>query len=387
MYLNFNMKKKIAVTFPIFKSFGGAELVSLEICDFLSKRFNVELIYYKSEINNNLKFKNGYKVNAIRSKNKLVDLACSNIILCAQVYLIYYLKKNQKSFDCIFSSSGEIISKLPVVQLIHHPFFSLKVNHYFSLGIKPIEIHKIIMRFILTFFLRVIFGISKKKLTKNFTVGNSKWSKQRYESAFGISANEYLYCTFNLSDPLNETFTEFEKRNNDFVIIGRVSKDKRIEEAIKVFKSTAINNKNFNSRLHIIGDGKLKYMSFLKKKYPNKNIIFHGFLDEKEKKRILLKSKYGLHLFRYEHFGIAPCEMQNNGVICFVYKQGGPSEIIQPGILKFKTKKDLINKINIIITNVDKRSIAHKSIKNQTKIFTKKSFYEKLENILLQFNV
>ena len=27
------MKKKIAVTFPIFKSFGGAELVSLEICD------------------------------------------------------------------------------------------------------------------------------------------------------------------------------------------------------------------------------------------------------------------------------------------------------------------------------------------------------------------
>ena len=123
------MQKKIAVTFPIFKSFGGAELVSLEICDFLSKKFSVELIYYKSKINNNLKFKNSYKVNPVKSKNKLVDLACSNIILCAQVYLIYYLKKNQNSFDYVFSSSGEMISKLPVVQLVHHPFFSLKVNH------------------------------------------------------------------------------------------------------------------------------------------------------------------------------------------------------------------------------------------------------------------
>ncbi len=381
------MKKKIAVTFPIFKSFGGAELVSLEICDFLSKKFNVELIYYKSEINNNLKFKNSYKVNPVKSKNKLVDFVCSNIILCAQVYLMYYLKKNQKSFDCVFSSSGEMISKLPVVQLVHHPFFSLKVNHYVALGIKPIEIHKIFMRLILTICLRVIFGISKKKLEKNYTVGNSKWSKQRYKSAFGIDANDHLYCTFNLSEPLIESFIEYEKRNNDFVIIGRVSKDKRIEEAIKVFRSTAINNKNLNSRLHIIGGGKSKYISLLKKKYPYNNIIFHGFLDEKDKIRILLKSKYGLHLFRYEHFGIAPCEMQNNGVVCFVYKYGGPSEIIEPGILKFESKKDLINKINKIAKDIEKRSIAQNSIKDQTKIFTKKSFYKKLENIFMQFNV
>ena len=240
---------------------------------------------------------------------------------------------------------------------------------------------------ILTICLRVIFGISKKKLEKNYTVGNSKWSKQRYKSAFGIDANDHLYCTFNLSEPLIESFIEYEKRNNDFVIIGRVSKDKRIEEAIKVFRSTAINNKNLNSRLHIIGGGKSKYISLLKKKYPYNNIIFHGFLDEKDKIRILLKSKYGLHLFRYEHFGIAPCEMQNNGVVCFVYKYGGPSEIIEPGILKFESKKDLINKINKIAKDIEKRSIAQNSIKDQTKIFTKKSFYKKLENIFMQFNV
>ena len=156
------MKKKIAVTFPIFKSFGGAELVSLEICNVLSKKFNVELIFYKSEINNKLKFKNNYKINIIRSKNKFIDFLCSNIVLCAQVYLIYYLNKNQKSFDYVFSSSGEIISKLPVIQLVHHPFFSLKVWHYSALGIKPIQIHKILARFILTIFLRIIFGISKK---------------------------------------------------------------------------------------------------------------------------------------------------------------------------------------------------------------------------------
>tara|TARA_B100002019_G_scaffold288882_1_gene303389 strand:- start:1900 stop:3045 length:1146 start_codon:yes stop_codon:yes gene_type:complete len=381
------MKKKIAVTFPIFKSFGGAELVSLEICNFLSKKFNVELIFYKSEINNKLKFKNNYKINIIRSKNKFIDFLCSNIVLCAQVYLIYYLNKNQKSFDYVFSSSGEIISKLPVIQLVHHPFFSLKVWHYSALGIKPIQIHKILARFILTIFLRIIFGISKKKLKKNYTVCNSKWSKQRYNSAFGLNANQHLYCTFDLGDPLKESFDEYEKRNDDFVMIGRVSKDKRIEEAISVFKSIHEINKNFKGKLHIIGTGRSKYISYLKSKCINNKIIFHGFLDEKDKNRILLKSKYGLHLFRYEHFGIAPCEMQNSGVLCFVYDKGGPAEIIQPSSLKFKSKKDLVKKINNIILDSNKRATAHYSIKNQTKIFTKKSFYETLENIILQFKV
>ena len=81
---------------------------------------------------------------------------------------------------------------------------------------------------------------------------------------------------------------------------------------------------------------------------------------------------------------MAPCEMQNNGMIVFVYKDGGVAEIVSSINQKYKNKKDLFNKVIKMIQDKDHRNSSHKDLKIRQNIFLKKNFYIKLNNIIEQ---
>lgn len=373
------IRKKVAVTFPTLNTYGGAESVCLEICDHLSKKYDVELVCYNSKLNKNLKISEKYRINIIKSKNNLINFICSRVILCAQIFIIYYIKAKRKKYDFIFSASGEIISDLPTVQLVHHPFFSLNISHYLALGINKYHIHKLLARFLLTLVLKIFFNIKKNDISKNTTICNSNWSSNRYLEVYKKGTAESIYLTYLLDSPYQQDFTDFERRENNFVILGRVSSDKRIDEGISVFKKLNIKNK---MKLYIIGSGDNKYINFLKKKYPCQNIIFKGFIDEDEKLKILRDSKYGLHLFRFEHFGMAPCEMQNQGMLVFVYNDGGVAEIIQSNNQKFNNKNELVRIIEQNINLESQREKNHKIMRNQQKKFLKNHFYNRLDEVI-----
>ena len=376
-------KKKVAVTFPILSTYGGAEIVCIDICKFLSYKYEVELICYKTEINKYLEINESFKVKKIRSQNFIINYICSKFIICAQVFIINFLNKNEKKYDFVFSSSGEIISKLKTIQLVHHPFFSTNIYHYLALGIARIQVLKILLRFSLTNILKILFKINNKEISKNFTIANSKWSQKRFHDVYGNSGkSDYLYLTYLLDNPVIQTFIDYEKRNNNFVILGRVTKDKRIEEGIKVFIKLQVFSK---SKLYIIGSGDNKYITMLKNKYcDHKNIIFTGFITQEKKVEILENSKYGLHLFRYEHFGMAPCEMQNYGMIVFVYNDGGVAEIVSSKDQKFNNQNDLFNKAKKMIIDKDHRNSTHNNMKNMQNFFLKDNFYTKLNKIIMQ---
>lgn len=376
--------KKIALTFPSLKFFGGAELCAIKIANYLSKNNNIDLIFCGSHINKNIKIILNKNVNLIslKSKNIFFNFLINNIIVFAQCYIIFFLK--DKNYEKIISSSGEIVNKKKVYQLIHFPFFSLNILDYFSLGVKQYEIHKLISRFIIILFLRIIFKINKENLSKNITFANSKWSAEKYKSIYKIKKNVFFnYPTFPLKKIPNISFDEFEKRENNFIILGRVTPDKKIYHVIKLFVKICKKFKDLSLNLTIIGPTPDEiYLNKCKNLSKNHNIFFTGFISENEKENILNNSKYGLHLFYNEHFGMAPCEMQNHNILVFVYKGGGVIEFIDNKNQQFTNYDELIDKISISLTLKQKRFKNFKlMLKNKNKIINH-NFYSRLDLIL-----
>jgi glycosyltransferase involved in cell wall biosynthesis len=376
--------KKIALTFPLLTYFGGAELCAVKIANHLSKKNKIDLIFCGSDINKNLKKILSRNINliALKPKNVILNYFVRNIILFAQCYIILFLK--DKNYEKIISASGEIVNKKKVYQFIHHPFFSLNIINYLSLGIRFYEFHKLLIRFILTFTCRIIFRINKVNLSKNITFTNSKWSADKYKTTYNITNNVfYNYPTFTLKKNTNISFNKFEERENNFIILGRVTPDKKIHDVIKLFNKICEKFKSLNLKLTIIGPTPdTIYLNKCKNLSKNNNIFFTGFISENEKENILNNSKYGLHLFYNEHFGMAPCEMQNHNILVFVNKGGGIIEFIDNKNQQFTNYDELIDKISILLIFKQKRFKNFKlMLKNKNKII-KHNFYSRLDLIL-----
>ena len=129
------MKKKIAFTFPHLYEFGGGEIFCEYLSNYLVKYYNVDLFYYKSfGINKKIKFDKKIKIVGIKSNNFIINFFCKNYIFLAHLYLLFFLQS--KKYHFIFSGAGEFFHSNKCFQYIHHPFYSLNISHYLSLGLK-----------------------------------------------------------------------------------------------------------------------------------------------------------------------------------------------------------------------------------------------------------
>lgn len=376
-------KKKIAITYPQLHEFGGGEIFCEYVVNLLSGFYKIDLYFYKTNaINKKLKIKKEIKLIPIKSKNIFIDYLCRRYIGIAQLYLIFFLNLKKLNYKFLFSAAGEFYSNYyNVYQYIHHPFYSLIPSHYMALGIKKKDIIKIFLRFCLSLYARVFFYFifyKNKKLAKTSLV-NSKWTKKRYDSIYNDKAS-IIYPTFFIPNYIKGFQKNFEKRKNDFVILGRVSKDKNTILGINFFINLKNQIPNIG-KLHIIGpyDESFKKKIKIDFRYIKSKIIFHGYLSIKKRNKILKNCKYGLHFAKYEHFGRAILEMHKHGMIVFVHNSGGSREIVVDDIQKYSTMKELYINIDKIINfkNIREKIIKKydsKFLKNFTDIKFRKDF-------------
>lgn len=379
------MKKNIAVTFPQLHEFGGGEIFCEHVCNLFQKYYQVDLYFYKKKkINQNIQFNKKIKVIGLKSSNKLLDFFCSRFIFIAQLYLIFNFEKNlnKKNYSFIFSAAGEFLSKkFKVFQYIHHPFYSLNPKMYFALGAKFYEIHKISARFLVSFFVRIYFCFNKNFFDKNTTFVNSKWTKKRFFKIYKKNS-KIIYPTFNMINQQKVSHFKFDKRQNNFLILGRVGYDKKTFECLNFFLNFKKKYKHLKiGKLLIIGPipmylkGKVDY---LQKKYSN-DVYFYGHVSYKLRDKILSLNKYGLHFSLEEHFGRSILEMKKRGVITFCHNSGGAKEIILSKLQRFENLDNLERLIlNILKSENLRKMLVVKNFKNSQIKFNNEEFNEKL---------
>jgi len=142
-------------------------------------------------------------------------------------------------------------------------------------------------------------------------------SKQDFERFSGVSERiEYI--------PNGIDFGRFqgnaEKDEKMFVYVGRIAKNKRIDNLAKAFRVVCEGDRK--TRLYILGDDFDGLVPGLEKMVRGwgleRNIVFKGNVSEKEKLECLAKSGFFVSASEYEGFGISVLEGMASGCIPIV---------------------------------------------------------------------
>ena len=207
----------------------------------------------------------------------------------------------------------------------------------------------------------------------------------RYRSIYKNTRIKIIYPSFKIDKYNNFSNKVLSKKNNNFVLLGRISPDKRTFDAINFFINFKQKYKNLNiGKLLVIGpsnkNDKIK-LNFIKKEY-SQSIKILGYLKWKKQNEILKKNKFGIHFCKYEHFGRAILEMQKKELIVFAHKSGGCLEIVNQKFCSFSKIKDLEKKILYVIKN---KNIQKKIYKWNKKVFNKNFTTKKFDKEIINF--
>ena len=148
-----------------------------------------------------------------------------------------------------------------------------------------------------------------------------------------------------------------KNKETTFVWVSRIVKMKGIEDVIEAFY--IYNKKNPNSKLEIIGNGKQKYVNYLKNKIRQKeidaSIKFHGYLDEKQKLEVIRKSHLLLHASVKEGWGIVVIEAASQATPSIVYNVPGLTESVKDSetgiVLKKNDSSEMASAMEMLISN------------------------------------
>ncbi len=158
----------------------------------------------------------------------------------------------------------------------------------------------------------------------DWLIAISRFVAKRAEKYWGRRADSVVYPPVTVNfQYINSAKKEFSGKRSGLISISSFQENKAIDKAIKFAK-------NSGETLNILGDGPGKDEMMSKcKDYGN--IKFHGWLSEKEKYKLLVRSEALLFL-GVEDFGIVPIEGAYCGIPVIALGKGGALESVKDGI-------------------------------------------------------
>jgi glycosyltransferase involved in cell wall biosynthesis len=329
-----NVSSEWTVVHPDFDPVGGGERVCLEV---------IKAIYeYLGSKSSLLLIKKPQKTTSLRLLyryyhyiDKLIWISDSANLITLKLTLSQVLLKLSKKHSKIFVSGSYSSALLGTAIYLHYPF-NLDLHGTFegvkkTYGILTIEINDL---------LNFIYNFNKLELQNKILIFNStytlrktiqlakKWSTIA-PATYNIISNAKKYIVFPPVDSkiIAEKVPLKSDREDIIVILGRISREKKIEYGIFILR---LLHQFFNIRakLFIIGSlNDIAYYQYLKslakRMHLEDHVSFFLDVDEKTKMKLLSKGKVLFHPMPGEHFGIAIVETMAAGLIPVVSKESG----------------------------------------------------------------
>ena len=179
--------------------------------------------------------------------------------------------------------------------------------------------------------------------------------------------------------PGNFANVPWNARKNDFVCLGRISPEKKIERIISMLDNIRARGHKFS--LHLIGtiegdEYSLRIMELCKARQDW--IFMHGALYGEEKVKILSRSRYGINACDREAFGISTAEMMKAGIIPFVPACSAQTEIVREPALAYKDDEDAIIKIDAVLNSESSQIKLHELILKNSSDFRPERFFSEV---------
>jgi len=344
------IKKSVGIFHLALTVAGGAEAKPLFIAEALKNDYDVTLITSHAssleELNKYYGTHLSYEdVRIIIHPLSFILKRLKGLVALRGALFSRFGRKLSDSFDLVISTSNMMNFEKPGIQFMKGLGFSDAVWRELGRSSESI-IHKdnVFRRTYLSVVKRISLH-SEKGFKRNLTIANSKWLAKLLEMRMGIKCR-VVY------PPVMDGFIEFpwEKRCDDFVYIGRLAQEKRIEDIIEI--ASRLREKGSPLKLHLVGPhASRNYSSFLKDIAKKRGdwIIFEGLKYKDQKQAFLVKYKYGITAHPNEPFGISIAEMVKAGMIVWVPDGGGQVEIVDHPLLIYRDSNDAVEKIREII--------------------------------------
>jgi glycosyltransferase involved in cell wall biosynthesis len=213
-------------------------------------------------------------------------------------------------------------------------------------------------------------------------IANSRWTAET------VRQNCDVQCAATIYPPVWSEFPDvaWEDKENSFVMIGRISPEKRIEKAISIL--SAVRSHGHSIKLHLCGHIEDDLYGHRIDALCRKNsewIIPEGRVSGERKISILAGCRYGIQARSAEPFGISVAEMVKAGAIVFVPHDGGQAEIVENPDLLFTSESDAAAKIHRVLQSAPLQSALHISLKEKAQSFSKTSFISSVQEFLESF--
>lgn len=332
--------KKITI-FTLGLGYGGVEKYFSSLCKMLQDDYKIEIV----------------------STYKVLDIPAFEFSDKINITYLISDKPNKQEIK-------DAIKKKKIVALIKEMFKAIRI--LFLRRKRNIDyIKKLDTDYIITtrFHSKLVGKYAKKNIIKIATEHNYHNNDKKYINKIIKSVTNFNYfilvseelkdfyddkvkpkCIYipNVIDKLPKTRSNLN--TNNLVSVGRFSSEKGFEDAVEVIK--LVKEKIKDVKLYLIGDGILKadLENKVKEYQLENNIIFPGFLNQKQQEKYLLDSSIYLMTSHTESFGLVLIEAMSYGLLCIAFDSANGA-------------KKLLTENGILIKNRDKRQMADEIIR------------------------
>jgi glycosyltransferase involved in cell wall biosynthesis len=346
--------------------FGGAELLCCRILAVLQQHFSeIVLLHGGGPLDvARIEAWSGVRLNPARVRFETAPLprwltrlgriaGGANPILLQYAMVLRAARSMSAGADLVVSTEGECpLAARRVIQYIHYPMFFFDRGSLTRLGATDLGLGRWLVRSCYVIVSRLVSGWSRAAVASQLTLANSKWTAVEFGRHYSAPDAQVVPAGAEVSlRPGSPDWLPFAQREDNFVVLGRIVPGKRIAEAIEIV--SRLRARGWGLGLHIIGGEPTgsRYAMRIRTLLANKPWARrHVGLSRAEVERLIARQKWGLHCYRFEHYGIAPAELQCLGCIVFVHDSGGQREIIVNPAQRYTDVVDAVEKIDAILS-------------------------------------
>ena len=225
-------------------------------------------------------------------------------------------------------------------------------------------------------------GFSRERMLHNLTLVNSDYIGLRFAAEHGI-------VPLTLNPPALGVFpdTPWESREDGFVIIGRLSPEKRVERAIEILARV---RRSFPSiHLHIAGNrDNRRYGAMVRRRVAENSswVFLHENLSRAQLNELISQHRYGIHAMEEEHFGMAVAELVSAGCIPIVPRSGGAPEIVgNDDRMLYSSDDEAVEKIVQIIGDPALSADLRRFVAARKPLFSTGLFVRRIRKLVREF--
>lgn len=218
---------------------------------------------------------------------------------------------------------------------------------------------------------RAIAGASDYNGADDWLIANSAWTAELLRSRLGLPVNRVIFPPVVGTAPP----VPWVQREAGFVVVGRVSHEKRIDRMIDVLGR--VRAAGHDVHLHIVGAiGDDGYGRAIRDQIAlNGSWCFaEGYMVGAEKMAFLAQHRFAIHGCTGEAFGISVAEYVKAGCIPFVPEEGGPKEIVECDELIYREEDEAVAKITRLLENPERQHALHADLVQRANRFSVERF-------------